>query len=179
VVPTDKADAERLLNQLKGFVQLGGAQAGVTVSEEDYKGTKITVVDLSALAGLAGGSLSPGMELPSEIKLAYAVTDDIVVLGYGTDFVKAVLDAPTAGSLAASPRFADALKRVGASNTGVMWVDVAAIRDVAEGLIPGEAKGKYDSDVKPWLAAFDYFIAASVPGSPYDTGTLLFHVAGQ
>ena len=44
-----------------------------------------------------------------DIKIAYSVTDQVVVLGSGTDFVKAVLDARTGDSLAKSARFSAAL----------------------------------------------------------------------
>ena len=54
IVPNDAAAADKLLSQLKAFIQLGGAQAGLSVTEEHYKGTTITVIDLSGLAGLAG-----------------------------------------------------------------------------------------------------------------------------
>ena len=47
-VPTDKAAADRLFNTLKGFIQLAGGQAGLSVTEEDYNGTHDHVVDLSA-----------------------------------------------------------------------------------------------------------------------------------
>ncbi len=178
VVPTDRAGADRLFNQLKAFIQLGGAQAGLKVSDEDYKGTPITVIDLSGLSGLAG-SMAPGVAVPADLKLAYAVTDEVVVLGYGTDFVKAVLDARTGDSLAKDPRFADALARVGTKHTGLMWVDVAGIRDLVEGLLPSDARSTYETDVKPYLDAFNSLIEASVPGTPYDSGSIILHVTGD
>ena len=49
VTPTDAAAAERLLTQLKGFVQLAGAGSGITVTEEAYGGATITVIDLGDL----------------------------------------------------------------------------------------------------------------------------------
>jgi hypothetical protein len=148
------------------------------VSVEDYKGTPITVIDLSGLAGLAG-SMAPGVDIPTDLKISYAVTADVVVLGYGTEFVKAVLDAPTGDSLAENARFKEALGRVGATNTGIVWVDVAAIRDLAEGLLPADAKATYEKDVKPYLDAFDYFISSTVPGTPYDSGSFVLHVTGS
>ena len=38
IVPNDAAAADKLLSQLKAFIQLGGAQAGLSVTEEDYNG---------------------------------------------------------------------------------------------------------------------------------------------
>ena len=178
-VPTDKAAADRLFNTLKGFIQLAGGQAGLSVTEEDYNGTTITTVDLSGLNGLAG-EMAEGITLPAELKVSYAVTDDVVVLGYGNDFTKAVLDAAAGGaSLAKDARFADALKRVGPTRTGLIWVDIAGVRDAAEPLMSAEDKATYESDVKPYLDALDYLIETTEPGTPYDRGRVVLHVAGN
>jgi hypothetical protein len=178
-VPTDAAAAERLFNQLKGFILLGGGQAGLTVTEEDYKGTTITVVNLTGLGGIAG-QMAPGVTLPADLKLSYAVTEGVVVLGYGTDFTKAVLDAAAGGpSLASDARFADALTRVGATRTGLVWVDIAGLRDTIEPLLPATERAAYESDVKPYLDALDYLIETTEPGQPYDKGRAVLHVAGS
>ncbi|OGO59716.1 MAG: hypothetical protein A2V85_05875 [Chloroflexi bacterium RBG_16_72_14] len=182
VVPTDPADADRLFTQVKGFLALGGSQAGITVSEEEYGGTTITIVDLGDLGELLGAATGGSLDLPpdtEDVKLAFAVTDEVVVVGYGTDFVKGVLDARTGDSLAKDPRFAAALDRVGATNLGLWWVDVAALRDLIEGALPSEAKATYESDVKPYLDAFDYVISASTAGDTYDGGSVIIHVAGD
>jgi hypothetical protein len=181
VVPTDPTAADRLFSQLKAFLQLGGSQAGLSVSEESYAGATITVIDLSGLGGLAGSMTDGSVDLPADLKISYAVTDNVVVLGYGTDFVKAVLDAPASGSLADDPRFADALQRVGATNSGLDWLDVRAIRGLVEGLsfLPADALRQYETDMKPYLEAFDYVISATVPGTPYDSGTVVLHVSGS
>jgi hypothetical protein len=176
IVPTDKTAANRLLTQLKGFVSLGGAQAGIKVSDEDYKGTPITVLDLSGLSSMAGAMMTPGVALPADLKVSYAVTDDVVVLGYGTDFVKAVLDARTGDSLAKNARFKEALGRVGASNAGFMWFDIAAIRGIVEGYLPATEKATYEKDVKPYLDPLDYLIEANVSSAQSDGGSFVLHV---
>lgn len=178
-VPTDAAAAERLFNQLKGFIQLGGAQAGLSVTEEQYNGTTITVVDLSGLSGLAG-QMAEGVTLPADLKLSWAVTDKVVVLGYGTDFTKAVLDTAAGGpSLASDARFVDALSRVGPTRTGLVWVDISGARAALESLVPADAKATYESDLKPYLDAFDYLIETTEPGQTYDKGRAVLHVAGS
>lgn len=177
VTPTDAAAAEKLLNQLKAFVQLGGAQAGLKVTDEDYNGTTITVVDLSGLAGMAE-SLSPGTALPSDLKIAFTSTKEVVALGYGTDFVKGVLDARTGDSLAKSERFATALAQAGKVNASLLWVDIAGIRDFVEGMVPSDMKSDYDKNAKPYLQAFDSLISTQVPGEKIDSGTLIVRVTG-
>ncbi len=180
VVPTDAAAAERLLAQLKTILQLGGSQAGITVTEEDHGGTTITVVGLGGLGGLVGGVTGGAADLPADLSIAYAVTDEVVVIGYGTDFVKGVLDASTGDSLAKTPRFSTALDKAGASNTSLVWVDVAGIRGFIEGMVPAEMFGQdYDASVKPYLAAFDSLIGTTVPGETIDSGTVIISVVGD
>ena len=67
-------------------------------------------------------------------------TDDVVVLGYGTDFTKAVLDAAAGGaSLAKDARFTDAPH---------------AGRTTDSGLVLGGHRGRPDA-VEPLLSAED------------------------
>ena len=178
-VPTDKAAADRLFNSLKAFVQLGGAQAGLTITEEVYNGTTITVVNLAGIGALAG-EMAEGLPLPTDLKISYAVTDDVVVLGYGTDFTKAVLDAAAGGaSLAKDARFADALRASGRPGPALVWVDIAGLRGTIEALVPAEEKAAYESDVKPYLDALDYLIETMEPGEQYDKLRAVIHFAGD
>ncbi len=177
--PTDAAAAERLLNQLKAFVQLGGAQAGLTVKDEDYNGATITVVDLSGLGGLVGGMTDGAVSAPTELKIAFTSTKEVVAIGYGTDFVKGVLDARTGDSLAKNDRFGAALAQAGKVNSSLLWVDIAGVRDFVEGMVPSDMKGDYDKNAKPYLQAFDSLISTQVPGDKIDSGTLILRVTGS
>ena len=179
VTPTDAAAAEKLMTQLKAGAQLLGAQAGLTVTDEDYNGTTITVIDLSGLGGLVGGLSEGAVEAPSEIKIAFAVTDEVVALGYGTDFVKGVLDARTGDSLAKTERFATALAQAGKSHASLLWLDIAGVRDFVEGMVPSDMKGEYDTNAKPYLQAFDSLISTQVPGETIDSGTMVIRVTGS
>ncbi len=125
---------------------------------------------------MAGAS---GVPLPADLGISYAVTDDVVVLGYGTDFVKGVLDARTGASLAETDRFKDALGRVDKVNGSLVWVDIDGVRTLVEPLIPADSKAKYESDIKPYLEPFEVYIATSVPGDDIDTGKAVITVAGQ
>ncbi len=146
IVPTDAAAADQLLNQLKAFIQLGGAQAGLSVTEEPYNGATITVVDLSGLGGLAGEMSEGAVAAPTDLTLAYAVTDDVVVIGIGTDFVKSVLDASAGESLADTERFSTALTQVGKEQASLFWLDIAATRDFVEGMVPTANRSDYDAN---------------------------------
>ncbi len=178
VTPKDATDAERLMTQLKGFVQFGGAQSGVTVTDEAYAGTTITVIDLSGLGGMVDSMSEGAVQAPSDIKLAYAVTDKVVVIGYGTAFVKGVLDAQAGDSLATTDRFSTALTQAGTEHASLLWVDITGVRGAVEDLVPSDALGRYDSDVKPYLEALDSMISVAIPGDKVDRGTVIIRVTG-
>jgi hypothetical protein len=175
IAPTNKDDAQRLLTQLRGVLQLAGGASGPAVTDEPYAGTTITTVDLSGIGALAGGSAP----IPSAIKISYAVTDDIVVFGSSTEFVKAVLDAPGGSNLASTDRFKAALGHVDKVNGSLAWLDIAGVRDLAEPMLSGSDKTKYETDLKPYLSAFDSFIATDAPGTDIDKGTVFISVAGN
>ena len=103
-------------------------------------------------------------------ELAYAVTADLVVLGYGESFVAAALDAGPGPSMADDSRFSSLVKRVGEENIGLSFVDMTAIRDLVEPLVqeelPVDQWTFYEREIKPYLLPFDAFIsAARIDGS--------------
>jgi hypothetical protein len=170
VVPTDKAAADHLFTALRSFIALGGAQQGITVHDETYNGATITTVnlgDISKLAGAAGAAGAAGLPtLPSgSVEIAYAVTDQVVVVGSGPAFVKHVLDTTKDTSLASDSRYKSLADRAG-NGTGSSWVDITAIRGLIEKNAVGvgadpAAVAKYQSDIKPFLAPFDALYASS------------------
>jgi hypothetical protein len=190
IIPTDSASATQFLTTVRSFATLGGAAAGITVRDEPYAGTTITVIDLGSpkdlvgLAGALGGTALPtdpaSLPLPTgDIELSYAVTDKVVVIGSGPDFVKSVLDTDAGPSLADDERFASLLSRVGKEHTGVTFVDIAAIRGLVEGMmasIPGIDRSEYDESIQPFLAPFDAVIGANSVGTEVDTSRFVVTV---
>ncbi|MFP5343696.1 MAG: DUF3352 domain-containing protein [Candidatus Limnocylindria bacterium] len=181
-VPTDAAEAERFLTTIRSLLAIGGGQAGIEVREEAYAGTTITIVDLGSasdllgLAGMLGGMpLDPGSTdgLPEgSIELSYAATDGVVVIGSGPGFVKAVLDAGAGDSLADGARYRDLVASAGAEHTGVSFIDIAAIRALAEGLLAeasAEERAEYEESVKPFLEPLDALVAVSTLGGATDS----------
>ncbi len=163
-IPKDAAAGAQLLTTLRSFATLGGGQYGITVREEQHGGTTITIIDLgtaqdlSALAGSLGGMPVPDdatSELPDgHIEISYAATDGVVVIGSSPDFVKHVLDAGAGQSLADDARFSGLLGRVGATHTGVSYVDITAARGLIEGLLSkatAKDRAEYEESVKPFL----------------------------
>ena len=171
VVPTDKAAAPRLFTSLRTLVALGGSQQGITLRDESYNGNTITIVDLGDIrerSGMLGGVASGSLTLPAgHIEIAYAVTDDVVVIGSGPGFVKHVLDTTKATSLGSNARYSKLIDRAGAG-TGTTFVDITAIRGLIEkaaGTADPTAIAKYEKDIKPFLVPFDAMVASgSVSG---------------
>ncbi len=170
VVPTDRAAADRTFTSLRTLLSLGGSQVGVTVHDEPYAGTTVTTVDLGDIAALAGQAGLPadlsgaGVALPSgHVELAYAVTDQVVVIGSGPAFVKHVLDTTPATSIASTDRYKALVNRLG-NGTGITFVDITAIRGLIESALAGgdpSAVSSYEQEVKPFLVPFDAFVAGS------------------
>lgn len=165
IAPTDPDKAKSLLTSLGTLVGLGGAQNGITVRTEDHNGTTITIIDiadLSKLSGAAGGQVG-AMPLPlNHIEIAYAVTNDVVVIGSGPDFVKHVLDTTEGTSLANDQQYKDLAGRISVG-TGQTFVDITAIRSLIEKAAAGgdaAQRQKYETDIKPFLAPFDAMIAS-------------------
>ncbi len=184
IVPNDKTAAGHLFTALRAFIAIGGAQQGITVTDETYNGTTITVIDLgdlSKLAGMAGaGGATGAAGLPAlptgHVQIAYAVTDQVVVIGSGPDFVKSVIDTTKDTSLASNDRYTTLADRAGAG-TGATWVDITAVRGLIEkaalasGADPA-ALAKYQTDIKPFLTPFDALYASSSTGNDLDRSVI-------
>ncbi len=180
-IPADAAAGRQLLTTLRSFAMLAGGQYGISVRDEDHAGTTITIIDLgtaedlAALAAGLGGVTVPDdatSELPDgHVEISYAATDGVVVIGSGPDFVRHVLDAGAGQSLADDPRFSGLVGRVGASHTGISFIDIAAVRGLVEGLLAeatAEERAEYEESVKPFLTPFDAYIGAAVTDNGLD-----------
>ena len=169
---TSADDATDLLATLKTLVSLGGASAGVSIREETHGDATITVLDLGdaaslfAVAGMAGGvPLPPLGETGTRVELAWTVSGDLVVLSAGTDFVKHVLDTDEGSSLASDARYAALLERTGGrENTGVLFADITALRELLEqvGREDADSFSSYETELQPFLLPFDAFMQSSV-----------------
>jgi hypothetical protein len=172
IQPTDAAQAKRFFTSVKTLVGLGGQQIGAAVSDEPYNGTTITTVnlgklnDLVAKIGQAAGatSMPPVSGLPEgNVEIAYATTDDVVVIGSGPAFVKHVLDTTRATSLGGNDRYQSLTNRAGKGFSSA-FVDIAAIRGLVEGVMAKEDPAKfseYQKNAQPYLAPFDAVVVAN------------------
>ena len=68
---------------------------------------------------------------------------------------------------------------MGATHTGVSFVDIAAARGLIEGRLSEatpEERAEYEESVKPFLTPFDAFIASTVTGGELDQQRALITV---
>jgi hypothetical protein len=185
VAPTDRTAADHAFTSLRTLLALGGSQAGVSVRDETYNGSTITIVDLGDLSGLLGRAgvqpdqLGPGMALPTgHVELAYAVTDQVVAIGSGPSFVRHVLDTTPTTSIASTDRYRSLVGRLG-NGTGVTFVDIAAIRGLLENAMAGVSPGdvsKYEQEVKPFLVPFDALVEGSSVSGGVANGKVIITV---
>ena len=160
IAPTDAAAARKTFATLRSFIVLGGGQAGITLRDETHGDATVTIIDFSGALAASGG-------VPPDVKaeIAYTVTDNIVVVGYGAAFVDAVLDAGPGKSLADDARFKSLVGRVGAENLGLTFVDVQAIRNLVEPLVKplvsDEEWATYQREIVPYVSHLDALISSS------------------
>jgi hypothetical protein len=187
IQPTDATKAENLFLTIRGMLSLGGASLGLSVSDEQHGDATITTVDFGGLRELLaqGGETLPPEALEyfggadAHLQLSWTVTDDLVVIGLGPDFVRHVLDTEPGSSLAQSDRFESLIGRTGTENAGQWFVDVTAIRLALEEATPDapEMLQKYEREIKPFLEPFDALVGSTViGGSNPDKATFLITV---
>lgn len=182
--PTDRAAAERLLTTLRSFVAFAGGSAGISIRDETHGPATITILtienagQLLALAQAMGSTDLPSAVAPAvTVELAWAVTDEVVVLGSSPSFVRTVLDVPGTDSLAENDRFAALVERAGREHSGLLWVDVAAARGLVEGMLSGDERTEYEREIRPYVEALDAVLGTQVTGSDVDASSILVTVS--
>jgi hypothetical protein len=168
IVPTDRAAAERLFTSLRTLVSLGGSTAGISLRDETYAGQTITIVDLGDVKDLAALGGVPtdelGVDVPTgHVELAYAITDQVVVLGSGPGFVQHVLDTTAATSIASNDRYKALVGRVG-QGSGIGFLDLTAIRGLVETAVVRLGVtdlNEYEQEYKPFIEPFDAVITST------------------
>jgi hypothetical protein len=165
VKATDANTAADKLVQLRNLISIAGSQAGITPTEEIYNGTKITVIEvgdlLRLLAGEAGALIPPG-----PLQIAFAQKDDLVVAGIGVPFVKAILDTKSGSTLADQANYRSAIDRAGSSNTGQLYLDLAAAVELAIRNLPPADVAQFEKNTLPYLEPFRAFAAVGSAGDP-------------
>ena len=154
ILTTDEPDAARQrIGQLRALAELGAAQAGMTFSEEEVAGVEVVTVRFP---------MDDAAGLPLEPVVQYAIDERRVVVGVGDQFVRRVLELDTGASLAASDRYRAARDAAGpASNQGVAWLDLVALRAAIEPNLPPDVRAMYDQFVAAWVDPLDYLVGVT------------------
>jgi hypothetical protein len=158
LVPSDRVAAERRLGQLATLARLAtlDPDSGITVDEETLDGMTITTIRWE---GRSAG-LMPGA--PTSMSVEYAFTDDHVLVGLGERFVREALALDPADSLAAAPRFADAVAPLGGPGAaGIAWMDLAGLVDAVREVAGPMLGAGEESAVLEWLRPFDRVVSVS------------------
>jgi hypothetical protein len=148
----DQARAGEALGELRAALTALGNQAGsVTVNEATYDGARLVEFDFSPLSASAWPAPLPATSL------AYALKDNLLVIGVDASFARAVLDTTAANSLASTASYGRALDFSGGRlNAGVAYLDTPAalaVLDRFDQSMPN-ANGGF-ADVRDQLAPLD------------------------
>ncbi|MGH2511302.1 MAG: DUF3352 domain-containing protein, partial [Candidatus Limnocylindrales bacterium] len=157
---TDATASTNLFTELRNLASLGGSTAGIAIRTESYDGQTITVVSPAS----AGATSTPRVEL------AFSQANDLVIVGVGDAFVKAVLDTKAGHSLADQPAYQQAIGLAGSSNAGQGFIDLAGLRADIEALATKSSRlADYDANIKPFLEPFTSLAWSNSAGSDLST----------
>ena len=168
IVPTDVDQANQLVTEVRNLVALAGGGSGITIKDEPYGAGTISTIDLGDLntlagraTGASGSGANLGLPISGHLQISYTVQGGVVIVGVGPAWVKSIVDVKAGSSLADQARYKDAIGRVEAKNATSLFVDLSAIRKLAEPIIAQRGDANYATDVKPYLAPFDVLAGAS------------------
>jgi hypothetical protein len=138
--------------------------SGITVEEAEMAGATVTTITWTDPNAMPMEDLP----VPTGLAVQVTVTDERAIIGLGETFVGRVLQIEAANSLAAEPRFADAMAELGpTSNAGVAWLDLAGTREAIEAAIGPmlglpDPDGAYETEIQPWLLPLDRLVTVTV-----------------
>ena len=168
LVPNDMERARRTMDQLTTFAGLATLDPtiGITVEERDVDGVEVT--SLRYRDPSASEQPDAAMPVPfavPEVVVEWAVTEDRVLVGVGDRFVERVLGLELADSLAAEPRFTEAIAELGdPSHASATWLDIRGVRVALEsafGDMDPAAMESYTAEIAPWLEPFDRLVSVT------------------
>lgn len=146
----DPDAARRRLDQLRALAELASQEGGgdVQVTTEDVGGVEVTTLRFGDTGSMLLGTF--------DVVVEYALDGDVAILGVGDRYVRDALALDAGSSLAASDRFAAVVDRFGgADNAGVMFLDLAGLREAVETATDVDGEPGY-AEARPNLLPFDY-----------------------
>ncbi len=154
---TDETLAAQRIASINTLVRAGIALSGevpVEVVDETVAGATLTTIRATDDA--------PVEDLPLEPSVSYTLSDGVFYLGLG-DFVAGALQRPAAEALVSDARYTSAVEAAGgATNSGVVYLDLVEVREAAErfafAAVGGPADQQYQTEIKPYLEPFDRLV---------------------
>ena len=154
---TDETLAAQRIASINTLVRAGIALSGgvpAEVVDETVAGATLTTIRATEDA--------PVEDLPFEPSVSYTLSEGVFYLGVG-DFVAGALQRPEAEALASDARYTSAVEAAGgATNSGVVYLDLVGVREAAERSAfaagGGQADQQYQTEIKPYLEPFDRLV---------------------
>jgi hypothetical protein len=161
----DENVARTRVERLLAFARLAGGSgnADFTVEEQQHGDATVTVITLPSATVLPG---EPSPATPQTV--AVTVSGGRLYLGLN-DFVTTALDQSAADSLAGNPQLTAALNEVGASNSGMFFVNVPQVLGWLERQSP-EAGSKLSDDQKQFLDPLAPFVVVTTNDNGINSG---------
>jgi hypothetical protein len=155
LVAPDASSAAERVETLVGVLALAGLGGGLEVTESTVAGIEVTTVRITDLGSLIPpGTLPDGVEPPAdaEVEFSLAARDRVILLGVGDGFMDAVLNVQPGASLADQAGYQQGVKRALQNSRTSVYIAVRDVVALVEGLLPEEAKGEWETDIRPYVA---------------------------
>jgi len=157
VVKTPDADTaatkKTLFSNLGVLADATELLTGVSVSQSEweYKGTSVSRLTITGLAA-------------EPVTLDLASHGDLLIAGYGEDFMKQMLDTTENTSLAAQDEYRRAMGYAGLFNSGMAYADLAAIVDDMGRAMFSSDPASYDLNIAPYLENLSGAACSAIDG---------------
>jgi hypothetical protein len=172
LVAADDAAALQRVQTITGLIAIAGLSgSGIQTRETTIGGVTVTTVAITDLGSLVPpGQLPEGLTVPSDatIEFSIAAKGRIVLLGTGESFMTGVLTVPAGAGLVDQALYKKATARALTGNSITAYVGIRDIVAMIEKVLPADAKARWETEVKPYVAPFE---ALSFTGSGGTVGS--------
>lgn len=172
VVTKDAAAASERMATLKGLLALAELGAsGIETRETTIGGVTVTTVSITDIGSLVPpGQLPPGVAIPDDavVEFSVAAKDRVILLSTGESFMTAALTVQPGAGLADAAGYKAATSRALPNSQATIYVAIRDIVALVEPLIPADERAQWDTEIKPYVAAFQ---ALSMTSAADPTGT--------
>jgi hypothetical protein len=158
---TDAVATRRLLDSVRALA----AFAKAPLTDEAHGETTITTAQAPDAV--------PDLPLIGRPTVEVAMRGDLLILGVGSGFASAVLDAGPGHSLAGVPAYQRAIARAGANGTASCFVDAQAARGLGDRLGVGNVASPTSAPSASQSSTPSVAAQPSASASPADAATLL------